>query len=489
MSQQISDRYRTVATFLLLAIIIAALRFPFAWTGNEENYFLLAHRLIAPESYGPLHAAFDASRGKWLGLGLFGTFVEWFGFETAHRLLGFASIAVTAAGLAAVARFLGLGALAAATVLLVFMARYQNIAGGEWFIGGIETKAFAYGFGMLALASAAGKRIIAAALLTALSAYFHFLVGGFWLICVGLFIAVDTGHRRELGRYLAVALVLLVPLLAALLLDLMDGARLNRPAGSPSADYIYSILRAPHHVAPFAAERGWALGAVIAGVVGLIVAAGALLFARNAQRPLRSLLIVIAVLGFYVPVAVLTSWFDRGTGALGKFYLFRPTSPLLLLGLFAASALLARRFPRAWWLWAGFSLAAIASIVLTPRSLPWPPEDSRETAAAIAAVQAHTRLGELVLLDPVLDRLGGNDLPRKLGRDTVVSWKFVPTNPRDIYRWYSLIEWRRVLFEQGCPPTGTRIGALIVASENLHRLSACGRVVHRSGRAAVIDLR
>jgi hypothetical protein len=132
-----------------------------------------------------------------------------------------------------------------------------------------------------------------------------------------------------------------------------------------------------------------------------------------------------------------------------------------------------------------------------PRLLRWPSQDS-DPANLIAAVRAHTAPDQMVLIDPDIDERGTTrpdvdlsgtgSLPRKLGRPMYVSWKFVPTNPAEIYEWFGRLEQRRRLFAAGCP-NDPRIGALIVAPQNLARESRCGTLIYRDDRLAVIATR
>lgn len=469
-----------------LALFLVIVRWPFAWTGNEENYFLLAHRLIAPDEYPQLHAVFDDGRGRWLGLAIFGILSDLLGFDRAHLLLALLSILGVSVGLAAVARMLRLGIIEALTVLLTFLALRQSIVGGEWFIGGVETKAFAYAAGLCALALAHSGRAYAAAALVAFAVYCHILVGGFWLIAVSIFLSsMGPAAKPGLTRFLSSSLLLASPAAVAALLAMEP---FTPPSGLPDADFIYSILRAPHHVAPFAEVGGWADEALLAGAGGLLMGLTSVLVARRVQDPaLRSVLLTVAAGSAYLPMAVVISWLDRSEGSLAKFYLFRPASPLLLLALFgwagAVRSDVSRR-PRQ----LAFSTLLFASILdlaLTDARWPWP-HSRRDWNALAQSVERSTSPAEVVLIDPKLDHL--SSLPRLIRRPTVVSWKFVPTNPRDIYRWYALVQWRQSVFRRGCADRAEGIGLVIVARDAIEPVWDCGRLVHEEKDLQIIDL-
>lgn len=479
-----------VKIFLAVSLLLVLIRWPFQWTGNEEHYFLLAHRLVAPDQYSALHAAFDQSRGRIFGFAVFGVTVEMVGFEAAHWLLGLLSVFAIAVGFASVAQMLRLRIHGAFMVLLLFLAAKQSIAGGEWFIGGVETKAFAYAAGMAALSTAHARKVRITAFLIAISSYLHFQVGAFWLTATIVFMLADRQPSYVLRQLGAIIVILLWPLVIILGFDVMNSLKAAQPQGIPHSDVIYSLLRAPHHTAPFAREFGWASDAIWAGYCGLAVSFTSFALTRQAKgEAILPLLVTVGVLALALPTAVVLSWFDRDTGSLGKFYLFRPATPVLLLALFALAALITHAVPRCTrQLVFGFAIfGAMLELATSHSRWPWPA--TAKDWAPVAAVVGHTTSGdEAVLIDPDLDAVAVH-LPRILRRPTVVSWKFVPTNARDLYRWHQLIEWQRRLYERGCPSAGSAVGALIVHPKNVNEKKACGRLVYLDDTSAIIDVK
>jgi hypothetical protein len=197
-----------------------------------------------------------------------------------------------------------------------------------------------------------------------------------------------------------------------------------------------------------------------------------------------------------LPIAVVASWFDRHHGALGKFYLFRPVSPLLLLVLFAFTALAQLRFQDRRWLpfaWAAIAVGSLASILISPRMLRWPARDP-DVGPMVAAIRSRTSPAQVVLIDPQLDTAApyldgpsASSLARKLDRPMFVSWKFVPTYAADIYRWYGRLKQRDQLFGESCPGD-PRVGALVLAPGHLRLHPNCGVLVYEDRQAAVLLL-
>lgn len=324
-----------------LALVLAAIQFPYRWTANEENYFQLAYRWVRPDAFGPFSAAFDQSSGKFLAFWLYGHLVDLLGYERAHAALTAASILFTAFALSRLSLRLRLSVVDALAILAIFFAARQTLMGGEYFLGVTEPKIFAYGFGILAFAEAGSLRARwpLVAIWSAIAVYFHFQVGGLWFALSWLLLVLTGGGWRTAFFAALLFVVLVAPEFAALLRDQLRFAESVPPEGMPSADYIYGVLRAPHHHAPFAEVGGWKRLAMRGLGYSLVIAAGAVYALRQPDRLLRALAIVVLLLATYQFVAVGLSWLDRETLALAKFYLFRPASSLLLLALFLIVAL------------------------------------------------------------------------------------------------------------------------------------------------------
>jgi hypothetical protein len=81
-------------------------------------------------------------------------------------------------------------------------------------------------------------------------------------------------------------------------------------------------------------------------------------------------------------------------------------------------------------------------------------------------------------------------LPRLLDRPTLVSWKFVPTNPVDILHWYDLVQYRNKIFEHGCAEgLAYPIRHLVIADPGaLAAVQSCGPIVWQSKQFALVSV-
>jgi hypothetical protein len=477
----------TAALFGALTVLLLSFCYPASWTANEEDYFQLAYRSVRPERFTENHAIFDHSRARALPEYLFGTLVDRFGFEDAHRIGRLGMALLYAAGLTFFFGSLPLTIPEALSVVVAFRLLHESILGGEWLFEGVESKTLAYALVFFALGLTNRERWLPALILAAVATYVHFLVGGFWALAIVLTAWWRTGRAGAALAHAFIYCVLVCPILVVIAHDQLGSAP---PIAHTtlSAGEIYAAIRNPHHLAPFStrahAHSWWPH---IRWLVLVTV-----LFIAGTRRSTVVLRTTAAIGLLHLFVALLLSYLDRSTFVLSQLYLFRPSSVTLFLVLAVGMStiperLRARRALRqgSVALVIGYVVVEFVRLVLTlerPHTLPYAKE-------LVAAIEAHSQPGDIVLLEP------RNEfdarylrLHRDIDRPTVVSYKFVPTNPADILRWYGLIQRRAALFAHGCSAAFEPRPTLLVVfdAEALERIRDCGPVVWRNGAAAVV---
>lgn len=477
-------------TWLILILVLAAIAYPFQWTGNEEQYFPLALRTAAPDQFGPWSAAFDSGRERIVGFWLIGTVIKTLGYEPAHLLLSFISIGLLSWGIARLGQWLSLSILDCAIVAILFWLAGEALLGGEWMFDGVEPKTLAHGCGLIAFAGVMQGRWRTPALWMALGLYFHFLAAGYWL-AAAILLGVVLGQRAATLRFALATLALTIPLLALLVMGQIQARSVVQPPDLPPADYIYSILRIPHHAAPFDPTNGLLRQTKISMVYTLLIAAwAAFLGLRHVDPKLRGLAILILATSAYLYLAILLAWLDRHTGHLGKLYLLRPASPYLLLSIFgAAAAMRPETVSRPIIRWLPASVIGVifaVHCVIDKPTKQEPPLDT-PTAQLVAAMRAYVPKDAPILLDPALERYPR--IPRESNRQTIVQWKFLPSASADTYRWYRLILEQRDAFKGRCDriPAAARYLAATQATQSL--VAKCGYPVWSNSSYKIIRLR
>jgi len=315
---------------------------------------------------------------------------------------------------------------------------------GEWVIGGVEAKGFAYALVFLGLEALVVGRWNRMWLLLGAASAFHVLVGG-WSAVAAAIAWVLLGKQRPPLR----------PMLPALL----GGLALSLPGLLPSlgmtwgvdaetvrrANIVYVFGRLSHHLAPSYFPLAF-VGRFLA-LMALVWLLGQLTPAQRATRRLRAFTagaIAIAAAGMAINLLVR---YDLGLAAgLLKFYWFRlsdvavPMAAALLTAAYVDHALGMR--PRA-----GKAVLAMAVLVaglhvggyVLSRPFPMLPKADagrvrfhawREVCAWIADpanVPPDARL-----LTPVM----AQTFKWYAGRAEVVNWKEIPQDPQSIVQWW-----------------------------------------------------
>ncbi|MEX0642427.1 MAG: DUF6798 domain-containing protein [Pirellulales bacterium] len=263
-------------------------------------------------AFGWMTRWLSLSATAWVGRAVAWTLLAWAWQRLSWRLVPRRLAAVLSAGL-----FVTLSALA-------------HLA-GEWVVGGVEAKCFAYFFVLMGLHEMIDRRWNAVWFLFGTACAFHPLVGG-WsgLVCAGIWLLDDRREVRPLSMlpgFVAGGLVALVGILPALMLTR------NVPADVVAeSSRIYVFERLPHHLALLTLPREEATRR-FAGHAVLIVALWLMMRGSKALAglvaPLRPIgqfawgAILLAIIGLAIEVAL---WSQPLFAArLLRYYWFRLT--------------------------------------------------------------------------------------------------------------------------------------------------------------------
>ena len=202
--------------------------------------------------------------------------------------------------------------------IYIYFLSNQSMFAGEWAIGGLETKPFAYCFLLFALLFAMRKKPTKAALFAGLAVSFHVLVGLYGGFCIAAAAAIV--YRKDIiGKGLKGFLKPTVAYLIAGGFGVYSVAQYlatSSGADKALAGEIYVLYRVTHHVLPSAWANGhWLPMAIFSAA---ILVAGAILVEERALK----LLFATAACGFLF-FGIGTVAYFAGKTAFLRFYWFR----------------------------------------------------------------------------------------------------------------------------------------------------------------------
>ena len=508
--------------FILIFILIILIMPPSQWSSNEENYLGLAWRKFSPENLVQISALRDSANHRFLFEYLTGFSINHIGFEWTHTLGRIIVALLYSASLVTFFRSLGLSIIASCTILLTFVWLGQDILGGEWLLGGFEGKTLAYSFLFFSFSCSLKRSFGHSYLFLALATYFHFLVGGFWFLITLL---GQLYWTRNLKQTLFDSLKYLIACAPLFLMIVVVQLQAQETVNStPSASWIYTYFRNPHHVAPFASALTIAFW-YKKGIVFLfgLTVSSVVLYYYSGDKNEKEFSKLVLALNLYLVFSLIISYFDKG-GVLGKFYLFRPSSVTLLLTLCLYALFLKNRVLRNTKQMSFVALVLISCLVIPtfpghdfiglrvvsvflgkerveslvlekrekgPRfSLVVPPDFlGDQNNSKLKEIIKSSKNTDIFLIDP---RLEGRYLSfeRKYNRPTLIAKKFVPTTASDIVRWYKLLNMREELFNRGCPAKMIEEYPIeyLLAKNNRESVATCGKELFRNQEVKLIKI-
>jgi len=470
--------YYAIVIYLLVFMFI--LHFPVSIHGNEENYFQLAHKRISPLEFSEYSAVFDASNARFVVESVIGSLVYIFGIDAAHIIARFLMACLYALGAGMFFKAMRMSVLESVAVISIFILLGQQLFGGEWIFGAVEGKTFAYALIFTALGCSIQKKWMYAIVLGGCATYLHFLVGSFWsLVCV--FYALLVAGYRVSFKLLAIYALIVLPLLLVIVNDQFGQA--DTAGNIALANEIY-VKRNLHHIFPFSSManfKEWVPGIIILSILICWFAYVAVFDKDNKDK----LTYLVLSLMLYLVLAFIISYVDRETLLFSKFYLFRPSSLIFLLAI----TLIIKRISDAVvdkdkvFIKAVFVAVFINAILFYVASQThiYINNTSFTFGDELQKVVADNSLeNDIVLIEPYNEYIQPNvGIPRLINRPTLVSEKFIPSNPVEILKWNELMSFRKSIMKSGCNNVldyPVRL-ILVMRKSTLDNVSGCGEVI------------
>ena len=338
----------------------------------------------------------------------------------------------------------------AAVLSAALWVTLTNIAhlAGEWVVGGVEAKCFAYAFVLFALGDVVARKWNRAWLLLGAACAFHPLVGG-WsaLVCAGIWLVNDrrdVAIREMIPGAVGGALLALIGIVPAVALTWNEPAEIVA-----EANRIYVFERLPHHLAllhlpPEEVKTRLLRHGILIAVLWILSRA-----ARHVPSAgLRRIshfgwgAALLALTGLMIELALWNQ--PILAAAVLKYYWFRLTDVAvpLAVALYAVAIIAAGIESRRLWsvcaLTAALALVGwhLISISVTRYANPIPPADARmqDFAAWVDAcdwIAANTPEDALFLTPR-----GAHSFKWRTGRPEVATRKDIPQDARSMVEWY-----------------------------------------------------
>jgi hypothetical protein len=242
-----------VLIFLCLRLLLDSNMSGLVW--NEVDVLPLAKQFADPDWidndwYLNLETGY-----RYLFQVIFGWLIVHLGFLATSIIGRLVCYTLVAWGIVLIGQKLGLSLfyLLLATIAITYQGYLQGAIAGEWFVGGLEAKAVAYGLILLAIPLMLQRKYVLMTLLLGLATSFHVLVGGWaFLTTLGWFCLRPKKRLLKLGKSIWLLLIIYLVASAWAIPGSLQQLLSSPPSGNISPSFIYVFLRLPHHLNPFA---------------------------------------------------------------------------------------------------------------------------------------------------------------------------------------------------------------------------------------------
>ena len=449
----IAERINAIDAHVVVALVFIGYFLSFSLNSNEEQYLQQAKQFYEPEWIKNSINLNEFAGTRLLYQYISGFFLSFLSFEH-YVFWGRLALALLyALPLVRIYRTLAISNVGILLHLPVLFLTHQSMVGGAVIFISVEAKAFAYFFVFYALLFFIKGRYGWTTALLVVASYFHILVGGYALIYLGatvLFFGLMPWSRSLL--LLAGYAIGILPFVVYLTTSIT----VVQPT-TPSADWIYTYFRAPHHTALFQSliyfYRTHFHGVLLA-VIALLISLVLLPTVRRLELKRLNLFVVLSLTGTLV--AVVLAYFDK-TGQFVKYYPFRINALTTFAFTLHLTYLLTdfdyKRYAPA----VNLTIVALAAFFTLRALLPNAFLSYQYFSGASAAfdemsayITNHTERDAVILYlgDPksaLADSDGDLSLTRKTRRSRFVSYKFIPAELSKIPDWYDRVRMKQAV--------------------------------------------
>lgn len=212
------------------------------------------------------------------------------------------------------------------TLVIFFYYFNQNISAGEWMIGGLETKVFAYCFLLLSLSCFIRDNFKWGFLLAGLAFSFHFMIGGYFLFGLSaLLLYKYLSSRLQIRDLLKHSYWLLITGCLGFY-GVFKGVIMIFHDINPKSEFYweyYVKMREPHHTLPLWGKQTYLFFAIFIGFHLFI------LLKKNVDQRMKDIA-VFSISGFVFTVIGLMIYFFGNITNM-RFFFFRFSDSMLPL--------------------------------------------------------------------------------------------------------------------------------------------------------------
>ncbi len=421
---------------ILIGLILSAVYLSFVPDENEEQYMLLAKQFMNP-SWIQNAEDLEFPGVRLLYQLIIGTLLSYANFESvlfSMRLLMIVSLSIVLSKL--YERF-QLDNTQIFTHLVLLFIGHQSLFAGSWMFVSVEAKGFAWIFILFSIYFILSKKLYPALILLIIASYFHFLDGcySFCFLALTIFLQRDelTNSKKELMILAAIYVVAIIPIV----LYLIPAAQQPASNLSPSANWIYSYFRHPHHAAlypDFTYFLHKHLFGILLTFIGLLFSI--VVFRNEKTFEIKFSKSFVISSSFITILLVSVSFLDRDGGIL-KFYLYRTntltTFMLTILIMIWICRLIKEEYkPQAKAILIMLSSVSLFNLSLTNAHTYKKYFFSKDEVADICNyVKSNTAKN-----DEIISFIDDLSVSRKSERKLFSVYKFVPAEMNKIHNWY-----------------------------------------------------
>ncbi|NOZ46700.1 MAG: hypothetical protein GXO79_07940 [Chlorobi bacterium] len=325
--EKVISKFNQVNPVFIIFSILCINKLSYDAFGGEEQYLALAREFINPDWIpGSFHLTEFAGTKLFFQL-LIGPLLQIIDFNVFvffARLISFLLLSIP---LSKIFKHLQLNNVLVFIIIQLFLIGHQAFVGGEWIFKGFEPKTIAYIFVFYAFYYLMKNRFTKSIIFSAIGAYFHILVGGWFFVLTMVYLLFAKSNFKELLKYGFLFILILLPFSVYLYLGIFQGR--TTEINGVNLNWIYCYYRLPHHLGIFRDTDFFMnhsfYGVLISAfflVVGVFIAP----YVKNKKIKFLNTIniIILSILLFFVLVALADKLFFNCTcKLLLKYYPFR----------------------------------------------------------------------------------------------------------------------------------------------------------------------